>query len=157
MHNLTKSATGLTGGVADSGATLHSWSDNKSRPIEFSLFSRFSHFLAFFFFLFFCCLYFDCRLSVFWGEKVTIKKNCWITKWNDYPLPLPRSYSAYDRLFAQLFKQIFRPGVARRAARFGLPFKNRFCFCCFRGLSENSNSNIYQEFDGVIGGGVGVA
>lgn len=62
----------------------------------------------------------------------------------------PPSYSPYDRLFEQLFKQIFRPGVARR----GFPFKNCCCSygCCFRGLSENSNSNIYQEFDGVIGG-----
>lgn len=42
-----------------------------------------------------------------------------------------------------------------RPDSFGLLLKNRFCCCCFRGLSENSNSNIYQEFDGVIGGGGG--
>lgn len=41
-----------------------------------------------------------------------------------------------------------------RPDSFGLLLKNRFCCCCFRGLSENSNSNIYQEFDGVIGGGL---
>lgn len=107
MHNFNKVSDRPDGGCGTFRCCSTPDRTTKAAPLSFLFsldFPTFQHF-----FLLFCCLYFDCRLSVFWGEKVTM-----ITP----PLPLAWSYSPYDRLFAQLFKQIFRPGVARRAARF---------------------------------------